>query len=445
MDTSRHIDNDIKGDEKGQHLEHVEDVSALDTHYDAKDTIKGTVALTGEGGAVVLIPAPSADPSDYIKANKGYQDITNLITVPTLSMGIGNLIFMPIALAVGRRPVFLFSCALLFVGCIVASQVTNYKYHLGIRIVIGFAAGQSEALVPLMLKEAFFLHERANVLAFQAAFQTIVGCILTIFASNIAASVGWKNWYSVYAGLAGFLLIAAYFFVPETSYERPLSAYTGATEAMPGITTTLATLESQMPGGTTQSNRPALDEVKFGPRTLRKDLLNIGMGTTYATLLEAAPYNWAPKWVGVAQAGQIVVAFVALPTLGIFSDKLITYMAKRNNGVHEPETRLIPLAFPVALGVLSTVLFGAGYAHPEKFHWFVIIFSYCGSYFAFSKQWRESKKVMSANNGHQPSSAVAASVAGQTYLLDCYPTRSGAVLTLICAARGIISFGLTYS
>lgn len=49
------------------------------------------------------------------------------------------------------------------------------------------------------------------------------------------------------------------------------------------------------------------------------------------------------------------------------------------------ETRLIPLAFPVALGVLSTVLFGAGYAHPEKFHWFVIIFSYCGSYFAFSK------------------------------------------------------------
>lgn len=104
---------------------------------------------------------------------------------------------MPIALAVGRRPVFLFSCALLFVGCIVASQVTNYEYHLGIRIVIGFAAGQSEALVPLMLKEAFFLHERANVLAFQASFQTIVGCVLTIFASNIAAAVGWKNWYSV--------------------------------------------------------------------------------------------------------------------------------------------------------------------------------------------------------------------------------------------------------
>jgi hypothetical protein len=47
------------------------------------------------------------------------------------------------------------------------------------------------------LKETFFLHERANILSFQAAFQTTVGCILTIFASNIAAAIGWKNWYSV--------------------------------------------------------------------------------------------------------------------------------------------------------------------------------------------------------------------------------------------------------
>lgn len=134
--------------------------------------------------------------------------------------------------------------------------------------------------------------------------------------------------------------------------------------------------------------------------------VNIGMGTTYATLLEGKVYHWAPKWVGVAQAGQIVVAFIALPSLGLFSDKLITYMAKRNGGVHEreliasscrhvayihlplAETRLIPLAFPVSLGVVSTVLFGAAYAHPEKFHWFVIIFTYCGSYFAFSESSR---------------------------------------------------------
>jgi ABC-type Fe3+-siderophore transport system permease subunit len=110
------------------------------------------------------------------------------------------------------------------------------------------------------------------------------------------------------------------------------------------------------------------------------------------------------------------------------------------------ETRLIPLVFPVCLGVLSTVLFGAAYADPYKFHWFVVVFAYCGSYFAFSK-WMFLGKLRQANllPARVVLFSVAASVAGQTYMLDCYPTRSGAVLTLICASRGVISFGLTYS
>lgn len=69
-------------------------------------------------------------------------DITRLITIPTLSMGVGNFLFMPIALAIGRRPVYLFSCALLFISCIIAGFNNNYRYHLAIRIVIGFAAGE---------------------------------------------------------------------------------------------------------------------------------------------------------------------------------------------------------------------------------------------------------------------------------------------------------------
>lgn len=59
---SPRLDDDIKN-EKGYHQE-VEDV-ALETspELDVKDTIKGTVGLTSESGAVVLIPTPSADPS----------------------------------------------------------------------------------------------------------------------------------------------------------------------------------------------------------------------------------------------------------------------------------------------------------------------------------------------------------------------------------------------
>lgn len=61
MNTSPIIDDDFKG-EKG-HIEVIQDIDHLDANLDVKDTIKGTVGLTSEGGAVVLIPTPSADPS----------------------------------------------------------------------------------------------------------------------------------------------------------------------------------------------------------------------------------------------------------------------------------------------------------------------------------------------------------------------------------------------
>lgn len=63
--TARPIDDDLKF-EKGD-VEYIEEASHLDANLDVKDTIKGTVGLTGEGGAVVLIPTPSADPSGKSK------------------------------------------------------------------------------------------------------------------------------------------------------------------------------------------------------------------------------------------------------------------------------------------------------------------------------------------------------------------------------------------
>lgn len=147
------------------------------------------------------------------------------------------------------------------------------------------------------------------------------------------------------------------------------------------------------------------------------------MGTTYATPLAAPPYNWAPKWLGVGNAGQIVVAFIALPFLGFGSDKLIKSRARKNGGIHEPEARLLTLGLPIVIGIISCVIFGYAYDHPYQFHWFALIFGMTGQYFSF----------------------IAANIAGQTYLLDAYPTRAGSLLVLICGCRGLISFGLTYS
>lgn len=73
-------------------------------------------------------------------------------TIPELTTkrGIGNLIGMPMAIAVGRRIVLLVATAVMVVGAVLCAFATNFDWHLGARMLIGFAAGQSEALVPMI-------------------------------------------------------------------------------------------------------------------------------------------------------------------------------------------------------------------------------------------------------------------------------------------------------
>jgi predicted MFS family arabinose efflux permease len=74
------------------------------------------------------------------------------MTYPSMFMGVGCLLGMPLALAIGRRPVFLGALIVLIVGAILAAQAKDYKWHLGARMMLGFATGQSEALVPMMIQ-----------------------------------------------------------------------------------------------------------------------------------------------------------------------------------------------------------------------------------------------------------------------------------------------------
>lgn len=57
---------------------------------------------------------------------------------------------MPLAIAVGRRIVLLVATAIMLTGAILCAFATNFDWHLGSRMLLGIAAGQSEALVPLI-------------------------------------------------------------------------------------------------------------------------------------------------------------------------------------------------------------------------------------------------------------------------------------------------------
>lgn len=97
---------------------------------------------------------------------------------------------------------------------------------------------------------------------------------------------------------------------------------------------------------------------------------NIAIGTTYGNIVTAPPYNWSQDSASYVNIGQIVVAIIALPILGHGSDRIVKWKAQRNGGIHEPENRIIPLAFPLIVGVFSCVLYGLAAQKPTHYHWF---------------------------------------------------------------------------
>ena len=122
-------------------------------------------------------------------------------------MGIGNLIGMPLAYAVGRRSVLLLAIIVLIVSACMCAIAPDYDFHLAWRCVLGLGAGQSEALVPLMTQEIFFLHERGRALMWQQTVQVIIGAIWVLFAGPIAGQIGSDWWYNLGAILAGVVLV----------------------------------------------------------------------------------------------------------------------------------------------------------------------------------------------------------------------------------------------
>ena len=297
----------------------------------------------------------------------------------------------------------------------------------------------------------------------QQTIQVIACAVWVLCASPIAGAITPQWWYGLGAALAGLQLVVSIFLLPETKYARPMESYQ---ESSDDSTTSTDDLESSKDAGSTVpvicKTRPPLDFVNYEPRTWRSDMrlwigspewnkasetlkqvlqiilfpnifwamclngltlgVNIAIGTTYGSIVTAPPYNWAQSSASYVNCGQIVVALVALPLLGHGSDKLVRWKAARNGGIHEPENRIIPLIFPIVVGVFTAVLYGQGAANPDKYHWFVYVWAVAAYFFTF----------------------VGANIVAITYLLDSYPARAGPILVIICAFRGIISFGVSY-
>lgn len=168
--------------------------------------------LKGNPSPLAIVPAGVVPISLY--------QVTLLSTLPSLGNCVASYFLVPLSLAIGRRPVILAASMCSWIGGFWAGYSTSLQTHLMARVLHGIGSATVEGLLPLIMQDMVFIHQRnraiAAILACQGPLMTIFGIIGPFVAVNY--SWRWLYWISSAVGvLAWFGLII---FVPETRKVR---------------------------------------------------------------------------------------------------------------------------------------------------------------------------------------------------------------------------------
>ncbi|KAK4234686.1 major facilitator superfamily domain-containing protein [Achaetomium macrosporum] len=411
-----------------------------------------------ETNEIILVPTPTDDPNDPVNWSKAYRvyiavlvscaiffsnflaagptvamvEITEsffgppgpdfsdkiakaayFFTTTALLQGLGNLIWMPLIVKYGRRPSYIASFILYTATAAWAGSATTYGSELAARVLMGFASGAAETLVPLTISDIFFLHERGTIMAiYTGALSSGVGCGI-IIAGLITINLDWRYIYWVAVALIGACTVLIIFGFPETEFNRAANL-AGADAAFSpkvlgneplkqGLDPESAHPEVAPPQTTSNKNRTPPQRLSYwqtlsiftGVHTqetffklfIRPIVMLTLPPVLWATLVMAVTigflvaissnfasafsetYGFEAWQCGLCFIAAVIGALVGGIVGGSFSDWVADMLTRRNGGVRQPEMRLPAMIPCLITAPLALVLYGVGVG--QHLHWMV--------------------------------------------------------------------------
>ncbi|KAK8212282.1 major facilitator superfamily domain-containing protein [Phyllosticta capitalensis] len=231
-----------------------------------KQNTLGSLRLRHEDtNDVILIPTPSSDPKDPLNWSRSYRyyiaillslaiffanflaagptvaivaittdfygppgpgfeghisKVAYFFTTTALCQGMSNLIWMPLIVKFGRRPIYV-SSFVMYTACAAwAGGATSYASELTARIFTGIGAGAAECLAPLTISDMFFLHERGAIMAIYTCFLSAGVSGGIIISGLITINLDWRYIYWVSVALIGSATVLVILTFPETEFDR---------------------------------------------------------------------------------------------------------------------------------------------------------------------------------------------------------------------------------
>lgn len=99
--------------------------------------------------------------------------ISLLASLPLLTNGISSYFLVPLSISIGRRPVLLVCGVMAWTGGFWAAMSRSLDSHIAARCVQALGAGAVEALIPLIIQDMVFIHERNRAMSFVWSSQVL--------------------------------------------------------------------------------------------------------------------------------------------------------------------------------------------------------------------------------------------------------------------------------
>lgn len=332
-----------------------------------------TSSRVGSGDPLSILP-PGVTPKVTLV------QVALLATVPQIANGIAGYFLIPLSVAIGRRPVLLVTAIAAWAGGFWAGASTSLSSHIAARVVHGLGAGSVEALLPLIVQDMVFIHQRARATAAVIASQGVFIVILGILGPYLAAHYTWRWVYWITSILGVIVWVLIMIFVPETKWMRSKEELSGRAvyPLEPGENRPRMNIQIYGPRtrwtnyGVFQNGihwKEALVgivqplQVSFYPSVLFMVVMNTVFFTissataqtiTFALLAAGIPF----EWTGISSLPSIIGTVMIYFLGGTVADKMALKITKLNGGQREPEHMLPNMAISFVMGIAGCFIFG---------------------------------------------------------------------------------------
>lgn len=331
---------------------------------------------------------------------------------------IGGVFLIPFALKFGRRPVYIISTVIQLAVSVWSAKLQTIVDLMLVNVFNCFIGALAEVMVQMSVADMYFVHQRGLMNTVYYWVMMTGSSLAPLAGGYITLSQGWRWIWWWMAILFGVGLVAFVFLYEETMYPRPAAPLTDGLEVdihePPGsnafstknlkdskpIDTKTATATLSQPTVVESSVNYdhyipprksywqiiapwTVSEVPFDQlikhmyepfiimftfpavffMALEYGLLmacsNLTV-TTLSSVMTLPPYNFGTAQIGLMGLPPFIGTSLASLICGPLSDSIALFLAKRRNGVYEPEMRLwLALAFALFVPA-GMFMFGIG-------------------------------------------------------------------------------------